>query len=84
MVNPVLDRLSGTSYEFAGPLANYLEGINKQWLQIAPVANPAMLEMFRDRERQPQRDLVPWAGEFAGKCLTSAVQIWRMGGDAIW
>ena len=82
MVNPALDRLSGTSYEFAGPLANYLEGVNKQWLHIAPVANPAMLEMFRDRERQPQRDLVPWAGEFAGKYLTSAVQIWRMGGDA--
>ena len=34
-----------------------------------------MLEIFRDRDRQPLRDMVPWAGEFAGKYLTSAVQI---------
>lgn len=43
------------------------------WLLTAPVANPAMLQMFRYRDRQPRRALVPWAGEFSGKYLLSAV-----------
>ncbi|MDI7278057.1 MAG: glycoside hydrolase family 127 protein, partial [Anaerolineae bacterium] len=53
----------------------------EQWLLPAPLANPAMLEMFRDRDRQPRRDLVPWAGEFAGKYLTSAVLALRLSND---
>jgi hypothetical protein len=53
----------------------------EQWLLVAPQANPAMLEIFRDRDRLPRRDLVPWAGEFAGKYLTSAVLAYRLGPD---
>jgi DUF1680 family protein len=37
--------------------------------------------MFRDRDRRPLREMVPWAGEFAGKYLTSAVQVWRVTSD---
>lgn len=62
----------------AGPLAAYLRGISDQWLKVAPDANPAMLEMFRDRERLPYREMVPWAGEFAGKYLTGAIQVLRL------
>jgi DUF1680 family protein len=62
-------------------VAGYLQGLGDHWLKLAPSANPAMLEMFGDRERQPSRDLVPWAGEFAGKYLTSAVQVLRLTGD---
>jgi hypothetical protein len=40
-----------------------------------------MLEMFRVRDRQPVPGLVPWAGEFAGKYLISAVQACRMSDD---
>ena len=50
-------------------------GGDRQWLLPAPHANPGMLEMFRDRDRKPCADMVPWAGEFAGKYLTRAVQI---------
>lgn len=52
-----------------------------QWLIPAPRANPAILQIFRDRDRLPRRDLVPWAGEFAGKYLTSAVLALRMSAD---
>ena len=40
-----------------------------------------MLEMFRDRDRLPRRDLLPWSGEFAGKYLISAVQALRITKD---
>src|SRR5664279_2200119 len=75
-------RIPGTTYQLAGYVAGYLHGLGDQWLKIAPSANPAMLVMFGDRERQPYRALVPWAGEFAGKYLTSAVQVLRLTGDA--
>ena len=51
-------------------MPQYLRGVTQQWLLVAPDANPAMLEMFRDRDRQPRRAMQPWAGEFAGKYLT--------------
>lgn len=37
-----------------------------------------MLEMFRVRDRTPRPSLVPWAGEFVGKYLISAIQALRM------
>jgi DUF1680 family protein len=40
-----------------------------------------MLGMFRDRDRRPYRDLLPWSGEFAGKYLTGAAQVYRLTGD---
>ena len=81
MKHPKCSRISQTRYTFGGHLADYLTGVTEQWLKAAPLANPAMLEIFRDRDRQPLRDLVPWAGEFAGKYLTSAVQILRLTQD---
>ena len=80
-MNPQYSRIPETSYEFKGVLADYLSGVTEQWLKVAPFANPAMLEIFRDRDRCPPRELVPWAGEFAGKYLTSAVQVLRLTGD---
>ena len=69
-MEPALSRVSNVNYAFEGPLADYLEGVTRQWLLVAPDANPAMLDMFADRDRRPYRDQVPWAGEFAGKYLT--------------
>jgi len=51
------------------------------WLLRAPEANPGMLEMFRRRDREPVPDLMPWAGEFVGKYLISAIQACRMTDD---
>ena len=74
-------RMPDTRYAFTGYLKGYLDGVTEQWLKVAPGSNPAMIEMFRDRDRLPRRDMAPWAGEFAGKYLTSAVQILRLTGD---
>ncbi len=82
MKRPKCSRIPQTAYTFGGHLADYLTGVTEQWLKAAPLANPAMLEIFRDRDRQPLRDMVPWAGEFAGKYLTSAVQALRLTQDA--
>jgi hypothetical protein len=68
-------------YAFHGLVGQRLAANLEQWLLVAPQANPAMLEMLRDRDRSPRRDLVPWAGEFAGKYLTSAVLAYRITPD---
>ncbi|MHB1294582.1 MAG: beta-L-arabinofuranosidase domain-containing protein [Anaerolineae bacterium] len=68
-----LERPTSARYTFHGLMEQRLAANLEHWLLIAPQANPAMLEMLRDRDREPRRDLVPWAGEFAGKYLTSAV-----------
>ena len=70
-----------TRSAFLGPVGSYIEGVIDQWLLVAPRANPAMLEMFRDRDNPPLRPLVPWAGEFAGKYLTAATQVLAATGD---
>ena len=77
-VRPKCARLEKTGFKFRGHLQTYLAGVCEQWLKIAPLSNPAMLEMFRDRDRLPRRSLEPWAGEFAGKYLTAAVQVYRI------
>lgn len=61
-----------------GLVGNYLTSITEQWLLVAPRANPGMLEMFRDRDASPLREMEPWAGEFAGKYLTGAAQVLRV------
>src|SRR5882762_6071191 len=60
-----------------GNAGRYIANVTEQWLKVAPLSNPAMLDIFRERDRLPRRDLVPWAGEFAGKYLVSALQIYR-------
>ena len=82
MKKPRCDRIPGIRIRTAGFMSDYLHGITEQWLLVAPRANPAMLEMFRDRDSPPLRQMVPFAGEFAGKYLTGAVQVLRLTGDA--
>ncbi len=68
-------------FQFEGPMARRIEANCRNWLVPAPAANPGMLGMFRLRDRQPGPNLVPWAGEFVGKYLISAVQAMRMTDD---
>ncbi len=61
-----------------GIVGDRLQAVSENWLLEVPHANPAILEIFNDRDIQPYRDLLPWSGEFAGKYLTSAVQVYRL------
>ena len=79
---PALEPAPVIKYELGGLIRERLKALTQQWLLVAPGSNPAMLEMFRDRDRKPPRNMVPWAGEFAGKYLTHAVQICRLTGDS--
>ncbi|MCX5658466.1 MAG: glycoside hydrolase family 127 protein [Planctomycetota bacterium] len=81
LIQPIADRISGTRFDLGGVIGDYVRNVTAQWIAIAPHANPGMLEMFRDRDRKPYREMVPWAGEFAGKYLTGAVQVLRVTGD---
>lgn len=82
MKRPKCNRIRKTSYQLGGFMADYLKGITEQWLLVAPYANPGMLEMFRDRDATPLRNLEAFSGELAGKYLTGAVQVLTLTGDA--
>ena len=68
-------------FRFTGPVGERVEANLDNWLLRAPQSNPGILEMFQMRDRQPVPQLVPWAGEFVGKYLISAVQALRMSDD---
>ena len=80
--HPAFEPAPGRRITLAGEVGRRLEAVTTQWILPTPSANPAILEMFRDRDRKPPRQQVAWAGEFAGKYLTHAVQIYRLTRDA--
>src|SRR5262245_34697355 len=73
-----LEPIPGVRFHFRGELGRRIEADVEQWLLPAPRANPGLLEMFELRDRRPVPQLVPWAGEFVGKYLISAIQALRM------
>lgn len=75
---PVCEPPQSARFQLGDWIGERLQANLEGWLLTAPTANPAMLQMFRDRDRQPRRALVPWAGEFPGKYLISAVQGYRL------
>jgi DUF1680 family protein len=76
-----LHRANELKPDLSGPIRHALDAVTLNWLLPAPDANPAMIAMFADRDRQPYRDLLPWSGEFAGKYLTGATQVMQTTGD---
>lgn len=77
MPGKVLHLSPETDYCFHGYLGDLTANVISQWLLPLPDSCPRILEMFRERDfgEQPQQ---PWAGEFVGKYLTTAVQIYRI------
>ncbi len=77
----VLDFDPHAHYALSGVVGERIAANKTGWLLPAPSANPGLLAMFRLRDRQPVPQLVPWAGEFVGKYLISAIQALRMDSD---
>ena len=76
-----LRRISDTRYELHGVVQEYVAAVTENWLLTMPDKNPAILQMFADRDTQPHRNLLPWSGEFAGKYLTGGTQMLRLTHD---
>ncbi|HOJ32629.1 MAG TPA: glycoside hydrolase family 127 protein [Candidatus Hydrogenedentes bacterium] len=71
--------LSKATWLFGGEIGERIRRNEQHWLLRAVDTNPGILYMFRQRDRAlPFETPVPWAGEFAGKYLISAVQACRM------
>ena len=64
-----------------GQTGQLADRIIQHWLLGIRETNPAILDMFRDRDHRPYRDLLPWSGEFAGKYLTSCAYMYRLTGN---
>lgn len=79
---PALEVIQDSRWSFGGELGLRIDRDVENWLLRMPAANPGLLEMFSRRDRRvPFNEQVPWAGEFAGKYLISAVQACRMSED---
>lgn len=70
-----------SQWELKNETGKLARNILRNWLLGIRESNPAILDMFRDRELVPYRDLLPWSGEFAGKYLTSAYYIYQLTKD---
>jgi len=78
---PAFEKNTKIDFKLDGIVGERANANLHNWLLTAPIANPAMLVMFRDQERKPDRNLLPWSGEFVGKYLISAIQGWRISKD---
>ncbi|HIJ74389.1 MAG TPA: hypothetical protein HPP83_09835, partial [Candidatus Hydrogenedentes bacterium] len=69
-------------FRFGGEIGRRVDANVEHWLLRMPGANPGVIDMFHRRDRRlPYPQVVPWAGEFAGKYLISAVQALDMTDD---
>ncbi|MEN6536046.1 MAG: beta-L-arabinofuranosidase domain-containing protein [Bryobacteraceae bacterium] len=68
---------ANTRFEFGGVVGTRLKANLENWELRAPVSNPALVQMFYDRDRKPSRNLLPWSGEFIGKYLCSSILSYR-------
>jgi len=48
---PAFEQARGTDFSFGGTVGERIAASQRNWLMTAPTSNPAMLQIFRDRER---------------------------------
>ena len=80
---PLFQSIPDARYEMGGEFGSRLAACTERWIIPTPKANPGMLDMFRDsvREHKPFASPEGWAGEFAGKYLTHAAQMYKLTHD---
>jgi DUF1680 family protein len=74
------ERPDALRLDLGGPVEERAERVARRWLIPAAGDNPAIVAMFRDRDRQPYRNLLPWSGEFAGKHVTGGEAVAALAG----
>ncbi len=81
--SPVFQAIPDVQYKLGGELGRRAEACTVNWILPAPEKNPGMLDMFKDsvREHEPFASPEGWAGEFAGKYLTHAAQMYKLTHD---
>ena len=77
-VAPALESPRNLDMEFGGFLGKRLKANMENWELRVPGADPALIEMFYDRDRIPNRGLLPWSGEFIGKYLCASILSYRI------
>ncbi len=77
-LTPFLEAPAGLDIKLDGFVNSRLKANLENWELRAPASNPALVQMFYDREREPGRKLLPWSGEFAGKYLCSSILSYRL------
>ena len=65
-------------FNFNGFIGDRLKTNEEEWLLKALNANPAMIEIFHQRDLRPALNLDDWSGEYLGKFLTGAVLCWKL------
>jgi hypothetical protein len=78
IAHPAQEAIEWASGSLGGEVGRRLNAVIDQWILPTPSANPSLLEMFRERDRYPRRQMREWTGEFAGKYITHAVQIYAI------
>lgn len=77
-VQPALESIQKVNFQFHGFVGDRLRANLENWELRAPDSNPALIEMYYDRNRKPQRNIPTWSGEFVGKYLCSAILSFRI------
>jgi hypothetical protein len=77
-VEPAFETIPKAQLKLGGFVGKRLQANLENWELRAPDSNPALVEMFYDRDRKPDRRLLPWSGEFVGKYLCSSILSYRL------
>ena len=64
-----------------GETGRLISGVIRNFAVTLPENNPGMFSVFRCRDIAPAREITPWAGEYAGKYLSSCAQLYRLTED---
>lgn len=75
-----MNQIEYKNLKLYGETGALVERIIDNWLLNIRQTNPAIIDMFRDRDVKPYRDLLPWSGEFAGKYITSSYYAYKLTG----